>query len=95
MAPENLVRKAYALTADEDSGPGYEANSPLTLKLAAEGAFRLVPLDPAVLALSAKDHFAAAPTFSFSFSFDSPGFGGVRMMSSINPYSFAASDVRK
>ena len=95
MAPENLVRKAYAFAADEDSRTGDQTYSALTLKLAAEGAFRLVPLDPAVLALSAKDHFAAAPTFSFSFSLASPGFGGVRMMSSIKPYSFAASEVRK
>ena len=66
----------------------------LTLKLAAEGAFRLVPLDPAVFRFAAEDH-VAAPTFSFSFSLVSPGLGGVRMMSSIKPYSFAASDVRK
>jgi len=51
------------------------------------------PLDPAVLALAPKDH-EAAPTFSFSRSF-SPGLGGVRMMSSIRPYSLAASEVRK
>ena len=93
MAPQNLVSKAYALTADEDARTGDESNATLTVELSAERAFRLVPLDPAVLVLSAKDH-GAAPTFSFSFSF-SPTFGGVRMMSSMRPYSLAASDVRK
>ena len=94
MAPENLVRNTYALAAYEDSGAGHETHASLALQLSAEGAFRLVPLDPAVLALSAKDHFATAPTFSFSFSF-SPTLGGVRIMSSMSPYSFAASEVRK
>src|SRR5439155_25392465 len=94
LAPETLFRNTYGLTPDEDSSARHKAHSSLALELAAEGAFRLVPLDPAVLALSAKDHFAAAPTFSFSFSF-SPALGGVRMMSSISPYSFAASEVRK
>src|SRR5579859_303184 len=93
MAPENLVRKAYALAADENSGPGDQPYPALARGLAAEGAFRLVPVDPAVLASASENH-AEAPTFSFSRSF-SPGFGGVRMMSSISPYSFAASDVRK
>jgi len=97
MAPENLVGKTYAFAADEDAGAGDQSHPTLPMSLPAEGALRLVPLDLAALASASEDHGAAA-TFSFSFSFSlsfSPGFVGVRMMSSISPYSFAASEVRK
>ncbi len=97
MAPQNLIGKTDALAADENARACYEPHSTLTLQLTAEGALRLVPLDLAALALPAKDHGVAA-TFSFSFSFSfslSAGLVGVRMMSSIKPYSFAASDVKK
>src|SRR6266849_7803816 len=101
MAPQNLAGKADAFAADEHSRACDQPHPSLTLKLSAEGAFRLVPLDLAALALSAKDHGVAA-TFSFSFSFPtffsfslSLVFMVVRMMSSIRPYSFAASEVRK
>src|SRR5712692_5845305 len=99
MAPQNLVGKADAFAADKHSRACDQPHPSLTLELSAEGAFRLVPLDLAALALSAKDHGVAA-TFSFSFSsffsFSlSLGWIGVRMMSSIRPYSFAASEVRK
>src|SRR6266699_1600690 len=93
MAPENLVGKAYALAADEDARTGDQSHPTLSMSLPAEGALRLVPLDLAALAPPSEDHGVAA-TFSFSFSF-SPGLVGVRMMSSISPYSFAASEVRK
>ena len=95
MAPENLVGKTYAFAADEDAGAGDQSHPTLPMSLPAEGALRLVPLDLAALASASEDHGAAA-TFSFSFSLSfSPGFVGVRMMSSISPYSFAASEVRK
>src|SRR6266849_344840 len=99
MAPENLVGKADAFNTDEHPRPRDQSHPSLALTLAAERALRLVPLDFAALALPSEDHGVAA-TFSFSFSFFfslslSLGFVGVRMMSSIRPYSFAASEVRK
>jgi hypothetical protein len=36
MAPENLVGKAYALTADKNSRAGHEANAAFALFLSAE-----------------------------------------------------------
>src|SRR5207245_442252 len=66
MAPENLVGKAYALTADEHSRTGDQANSPLPLGLAAERALRTVPGDLVALCSASEDH--PATTFSFSFS---------------------------
>src|SRR5260370_1524654 len=97
MAPQDLIGKADALAADEHARPRYEPHPTLTLSLAAEGALRLVPFDLAALALPAKDHGVAA-TFSFSFSFSfslslSAGLIGGRMMPSISPYPFAASEV--
>src|SRR5919108_2354358 len=100
MAPQHLVGKAYALAADEHPGPGDESNPSFALGLAAERAFRTVSLDLVALRPASEDHPAA--TFSFSFSTSvalvlsgTPGLVGVRMMSSIRPYSLAASAVRK
>src|SRR5579864_6115400 len=93
MAPQNLVGKTYALAADVDARTRDEAASPL-LGLPAEGALGPVPFDLVALAPASEDHPAA--TFSFSFSFSeslalslslSSGLVGVRMMSSIRPYS--------
>src|SRR5579864_3943 len=98
MAPQNLVGKAYAFAADEHPRAGNEANSTLTLRLPAEGALRPVPLDLVALPSAAEDHPAATRSFSLSFSLSfstTPGLIAVRMMSSINPYSLAASAVRK
>src|SRR3977135_1103501 len=97
MAPQDLIGKADALAADEHARARDQPHPTLSLSLAAERAFRLVPLDLTTLALSTEDHGVAA-TFSFSFSFSfslSAGLAGVRMMSSIRPYSLAESDVRK
>src|SRR2546426_2014726 len=102
MAPQNLVGKAYALAADEDSRAGDETDASFALILAAERALGTVSFDLVALRPASEDHPAA--TFSFSFSVVlslsvalsfSPGLVGVRMMSSISPYSFAASAVRK
>src|SRR5438105_2383846 len=102
MAPQNLVGKAYALAANEDSRAGDEADATFALILAAERALGTVSFDLVALRSASEDHPAA--TFSFSFSAVlslsvalsfSPGLVGVRMMSSIRPYSFAASAVRK
>jgi hypothetical protein len=91
---------ADAFAAYENARARDEPYATLTLQVAAERAFRPVPFDLVALPLASEDHPAA--TFSFSFS---PSFSfalslsvvliGVRMMSSINPYSLAASDVRK
>src|SRR6202165_3768360 len=101
MAPQNLVGKADALAADENARARHPTHPALTLQLAAERALRLVPFDLAALALASEDHPAATFSFSFSPSFSfalslSAGFArlGV-MMSSISPYSFAASEVKK
>src|SRR5215471_13581196 len=98
MAPQHLIGKAYALAADEHPRPGDEANAPFALLLAAERALRAMLLDLASLRPASEDHPAATFSFSFSGSFAfsaTPGFCGVRMMSSISPYSFAASAVKK
>ena len=64
--------------------------------------FGLCLLTSPLFALASEDHgYGAATTFSFSFSFSFSffvlvgGLIGVRMMSSIRPYSLAASEVRK
>src|SRR5258708_1704972 len=99
MAPQNLVGKADAFTADENARAGNKPDAVLTLQLAAERALRPMPFDLAGLALASEDHPAA--TFSFSaslslaFSLSAVGLFALRMMSSISPYSFAASEVRK
>src|ERR1700681_1831479 len=98
MAPENLVGKADALAADENARAGDESHAALTVQLAAERTLGPVPFDLAARSLASEDHPAATFSFSFSLScafFFSPSLGGVRSMSSINPDSFAASDVRK
>src|SRR5690348_3106823 len=98
MAPQHLVGKAYALAADEHSRARYQANSPVALGLAAERALRAVPLHFVPLRPASENHPAATFSFSFSGSFalsGAPGLVGVRMMSSISPYSFAASAVKK
>jgi hypothetical protein len=100
MAPQNLVGKADALTADENARAGDQTHPALTLELPAERTLRLVPFDLAALRFASEDHPAATFSFSFSPSLSfalslSPSLGGLRMMSSISPYSFAASDVRK
>src|SRR5258705_13841837 len=98
MAPENLVGKAYALAADENSRSGHKADPPFALSLAAERALCTVSFDLVALRSASEDHPAAtfSLTFSSSLAFSlSPGFGVLRMMSSISPYSFAASAVRK
>src|ERR1700680_101944 len=98
MAPENLVGKADAFAADENARARDEPHAALTMQFAAERTLGPVPFDLAARSLASEDHPAATFSFSFSlsgaFSF-SPSLGGVRMMSSINPYSLAASDVRK
>jgi hypothetical protein len=66
MAPQNLVGKAYALAADEDSRAGHEADASLALLLAAERTFRTVSFDLVALRSASEDHPAA--TFSFTFS---------------------------
>src|SRR5438874_13759109 len=66
MAPQNLIGKAYALTADEDSRAGHEADASIALLLAAERTFRTVSLDLVALRSASEDHPAA--TFSFTFS---------------------------
>src|SRR5258708_35910136 len=102
MAPEHLIGKAYALTANEDSRTRDQADPSVPLDLPAERALRAVPLDLVALRSASKDHPAA--TFSFSFSAVlslspalsvAPGFVGVRVMSCIIPYSFAACAVRR
>src|SRR5712691_11202453 len=100
MAPENLVGKAYALAADEDSRTGDQPDASLPLLLAAERALRSMPGDLVSLRPASEDHPAATFSLTFSSSLDlslstTPGLVGVRMMSSISPYSFAASAVRK
>ena len=100
MAPQNLIGKAYALAAVENTWAGDKTHSALTLELATERTIRLVPFDLAALSFASKDHPAATFSFSFSPALSlavslSPGLGGLRMMSSISPYSFAASEVRK
>src|SRR5260370_26341603 len=102
MAPEHLIGKAYALTANEDSRTRDQADPSFALDLPAERALRAVPLDLVALRSASKDHPAA--TFSFSFSAVlsltpalsvAPGLGAVRTMLSIKPYSFAASALRE
>src|SRR5690348_12985095 len=102
MAPQHLVGKADALAADEDSRARDQADASLPLDFPAERALRAVPFHLVALRSASKDH--PAVTFSFSFSAvlslspalsGAPGLVGVRMMSSIRPYSFAASAVRK
>src|SRR5207245_10597302 len=100
LAPELFVGTRYRLSVDEHSRTGDQANSPLALGLAAERALRTVPGDLVALCSASEDH--PATTFSFSFSSlsafalsFSPTLVGVRMMSSISPYSLAASAVRK
>src|SRR5487761_456022 len=100
MAPQDLVGKTDALTADENARTGDQAHPTLPLQLAAKRTLWLMPFDFAALRLASEDHPAATFSFSFSpaLSFAaslSPGFGGLRMMSSISPYSLAASEVRK
>src|SRR6266498_1831229 len=100
MAPENLVGKTYAVTADENSRARNKTDPMFALGLPAERALRSVPCQGVALVSASEDHPAATFSFTFSssLSFDfslSPGLAGVRMMSSISPYSFAASDVRK
>src|SRR5205809_257772 len=100
MAPEDLVGKAYALAADKYPRARDQTNTALALGLLAERALGSMPLDLVALASASEDHPAA--TFSLTFSSSwlsffvfSPGLLGVRMMSSIRPYSLAASAVRK
>src|SRR6267142_203678 len=100
MAPQNLVGNADALTADENARAGDQPDSAFALELPTKRAFRPVPLDFAALALASEDHPAATFSFSFSLALSlapslSPGLGGLRMMSSMSPYSFAASEVKK
>src|SRR5207245_2722041 len=102
MAPQNLVGKAYALAANEDSRAGDETDASFALILAAERALGTVSFDLVALRPASEDHPAATFSFSFSVALSlsvalsfSPGLVGVRMMSSISPYSFAASAVRK
>jgi hypothetical protein len=99
MAPENLVGKAYALAADENSRAGDQPDASFPLLLAAERALGTMPGDLVSLRPASEDH-PATPAFSFTFSSSrllspTPILVGVRMMSSISPYSLAASDVRK
>src|ERR1700693_2250876 len=56
MAPQHLVRNAYALAADENSGTCYEPHTELALHLSAERALWLVPLDLAALPPASEDH---------------------------------------
>src|SRR5215472_219025 len=98
MPQQHLVCARYAFAADENAGAGDQANPPFALNLAAERAFWPVPCDLATLRPASEDHPAATFSLTFSSSFArsfSASFGGVLMMSSINPYSFAASEVRK
>jgi hypothetical protein len=66
MAPQNLIGKTYALTADENSRTRHEADATLALCLPAERALRSVPGDLIALCPASEDHPAA--TFSFTFS---------------------------
>jgi hypothetical protein len=56
MAPQDLVGKADALAADEDSWARDEPHPALALQFAAEGARRLVPLAFTALPFASKDH---------------------------------------
>src|SRR6266581_344667 len=98
MTPKYLVGACNAFAADEHSRAGDQTDAPLPLCLAAERALRTVPRDLVALRPASEDH----PAATFSLTFSSSSFlalsgilVGVRMMSSISPYSFAASAVRK
>jgi hypothetical protein len=66
MAPQNLIGKTYALTADENSRTGDETDPTFALGLPAERALRSMPGDLIALGPASEDHPAA--TFSFTFS---------------------------
>jgi hypothetical protein len=66
MAPQNLIGKAYALAADENSRAGDQADASFALSLSAERALGAVPGDLVALRSAAEDHPAA--TFSLTFS---------------------------
>src|ERR1700681_3107216 len=54
MAPQHLVRNAYALAADENTRTCYEPHTQLTLHLPAERALWLMPPHLAALPLSSE-----------------------------------------
>src|SRR5205823_13137083 len=66
MPPENLVGKAYALTADKYPRARDQTNAALALGLLAERALGSMPLDLVALGSASEDHPAA--TFSLTFS---------------------------
>jgi hypothetical protein len=56
MAPENLVGKADALAADENTRARNEPHTALAVDIAAEGTLGPVPFDLAAAALASEDH---------------------------------------